>query len=379
MGVGSGLQRWPERARSRPASGPGRRPEVEPDRGPAKQPGGAARGLLCLLLAAGLLASGCSLRRLAINTLADSLAASGDVYASDDDPELVRDATPFALKTIEGLLAEAPDHPGLLLAACRGFTQYAYAFVESDAEVVEGEDYRQARRLRERALKLYLRGRGYGLRGLDGVVAGSSRRLLVEPEAAAAAFGPREVPLLYWTGAAWGGAISLGKDRPELVANLPAVKALMERALALEPGYERGAIHEAMIVFEALGPAFGGSTEAAREHFQRAVKLSGGAKASPYVTYAQQVAVPAQDRRQFRELLERALAVDPDAEPALRLANLIAQRRARALLDREDELFLEPLGSEGGSEEGEERAGEGEGAGGETSPLPGTSISAGGP
>lgn len=339
MGSGRGLQRRRERTRGGPGKGPDGRPGQRLD----KVPVGAARSLLCLLLAAGLLLCGCSLRRLAINTLADSLAASGDVYASDDDPELVRDATPFALKTIEGLLAEAPDHQGLLLAACRGFTQYAYAFVETDAELAEGEDYRQARRLRERALKLYLRGRGYGLRALDGVVAGSSRRLLVEPEAAVAAFAEEDVPLLYWTGAAWGGAISLGKDRPELVADLPAVQALMARALALEPGYERGAVHEAMIVFEALGPAFGGSVEAAGEHFRRAVELSGGAKAGPYVTYAQQVAVPAQDRRQFRELLERALAVDPEAEPALRLANLIAQRRARALLDREDELFLEPL------------------------------------
>lgn len=304
----------------------------------------------CCLLVAVVLASGCSLRRLAVNGVARSLAASGEVYASDEDPELVRDATPFALKTIEGLLAEAPDHRGLLLAACRGFAQYAYAFVETDAEVVEGEDYRRAEGLRQRALKLYLRGRGYGLRALDLEAAGTSRRLLAEPEAAVASFGEDDVPLLYWTGAAWGGALSLGKDRPELVADLPAVRALMQRALALDPSFERGAIHEAMIVFESLGPAFGSSPEAAREHFRRALEISGGVKAGPYVTFAEQVAVPAQDRRQFEELLDRALAVDPDAEPALRLANLIAQRRARALRDRADDLFL----TEGSGGEAEE-------------------------
>jgi predicted anti-sigma-YlaC factor YlaD len=40
-------------------------------------------------------------------------------------------------------------------------------------------------------------------------------------------------------------------------------------------------------------------------------------------------------------MLERALRIDPDQHPAARLANLIAQRRARWLLGRIDDLFLE--------------------------------------
>ena len=57
----------------------------------------------CALACAATL-SGCSIRSLAINTLAEALAESGSVYASDSDPELVRDALPFALKTFESLL-----------------------------------------------------------------------------------------------------------------------------------------------------------------------------------------------------------------------------------------------------------------------------------
>ena len=45
-------------------------------------------------------------------------------------------ALPFALKTIEALLAEAPEDRNLLLAACSGFTQYAYAFVEVEATIL---------------------------------------------------------------------------------------------------------------------------------------------------------------------------------------------------------------------------------------------------
>ena len=82
----------------------------------------------------------CSIKRMAAGSLADTLAGSGGVYASDDDPELIRAAVPFSLKTIESVLDVVPDHPGLLLSACSGFTQYSYAFVQADAEYLEAEE-----------------------------------------------------------------------------------------------------------------------------------------------------------------------------------------------------------------------------------------------
>ena len=54
-----------------------------------------------VLLLAALLAPGCSVRKVAVNALANALAAGGDTYATDDDPELVAAAVPFGLKTIE--------------------------------------------------------------------------------------------------------------------------------------------------------------------------------------------------------------------------------------------------------------------------------------
>jgi predicted anti-sigma-YlaC factor YlaD len=296
--------------------------------------------VLALVVVAALL-TGCSLRTMAINTVADSLVAAGDVYASDDDPELVRQALPFALKTIEALLAEQPENRKLLLAACRGFAQYSYAFVDTEAYRLESVDYRAALEERERALKLYLRARDYGLRSLELESPGVGRRLEVAPETALAAFGVDEVPLLYWTGAAWGGTISLGKDRPELTADLPAVRALIERTLELDPDYDLGAAHSVMIVLEALPEAMGGSPERARDHFEQAVALSRGSSAGPYVTLAKQVSVPAQDWREFQQLLEQALEIDPDGEPSLRLMNIIVQDQARTLLGEIEELFLD--------------------------------------
>jgi predicted anti-sigma-YlaC factor YlaD len=282
----------------------------------------------------------CSIRGMALSAVANGLSGTGDTFASDDDPELVRAAVPFGLKTYEALLAELPEHRGLLLASTRGFTQYAYAFVETDALLMEDEDPPGAREQTRRARNLYMRAKDYGLQALELEQAGTTEGLRRDPEAAAARLGRDHVELMYWTAAAWGAAIYSGMDDPGLVVDFPAVRALLERALELDPEWGDGALHEAMISLESVPAALGGSEERARWHFQRAVELSEGRKAGPYVALAGGLVVANQDREEFERLLESALAVDPDAAPSDRLANLIAQKRARHLLSRADELFF---------------------------------------
>ena len=77
------------------------------------------------------------------------------------------------------------------------------------------------------------------------------------------------------------------------------------------------------------------SKERARE------KLTRGKKASPYVSLASSVAVRKQDYKTFKDLLRKALAIDPDAVPEWRLANILAQGKARWLLEHIPELFLD--------------------------------------
>jgi len=58
------------------------------------------------------------------------------------------------------------------------------------------------------------------------------------------------------------------------------------------------------------------------------------------VALAEAVTIQTQELKEFELLLNRALAIDPDANPQLRLQNLVMQRRARWLLSRKAELFL---------------------------------------
>jgi predicted anti-sigma-YlaC factor YlaD len=301
----------------------------------------AAFPSLILLLLAAAFAAGCSPRGFVMSRAADAMSSGGDAFARDDDPELVREAAPFALKTMESLLAEQPEHKRLLGALARGFAQYAVAFVLQDA--LEAEDAAARAAGTDRARRLLLRAKGYGLRGLSVGRDGFAAALRRDPAAAASLVGAEDVSLLYWTAAAWSVAIAQSPDDPALLADLPRCEALMRRALALDERFDAGAIHEYFIAFEGGRPAaMGGSREKARRHFDRAMELSGGKRVSPLVTYAETVSVKAQDRKGFLELLDCALSFDARGEaPEFRMANLFAQRRARWLKGRTDDLFLD--------------------------------------
>lgn len=296
---------------------------------------------LAILLSLPLALASCSINKFATKSVANSLTKGPDVFGTDDDPDLIEAALPFGLKTMESMLSTLPEHQGLLLNLCKGYAAYSYAFVQSEGDLLVNSDYARSEQLHQRAYKLYLRARNYGLRGLEVRYKGISSGLQTDPAKAAARIESRDVPMLFWTAAAWGSAISMGKDKPEMLADLPAVRALIERGLVLDESYEEGALHEAMIVLEALPAAMGGSVDRARQQFNRAVELSHGGKASPYVTMALSVSVMNQDRAEFRDLLGKALAVDPDKDPANRLETVVTQRKARSLLDRQDEFFVD--------------------------------------
>ena len=271
-----------------------------------------------------------------------ALAEGSSVYATDDDPELVGAALPFGLKTIEALLVQSPHNKGLLLAATSGFTQYAYAFVQTEADFIEDSDLTRAIYLRERAERLYRRALGYGIRGLDEVQPGFADLLKSDASRALAPFEKKDVALLYWTAVAWGAAISLDKTNSALSAGLPEVEAIIGRAMELDDKFDGGVLYDFMISYEGGRPAAGGgSIDRAREALARAVRLSGGLRAAPMVSFAETVDISTQDRAEFKKLLDEALAIDIDAAPDQRLANVIAQRRARWLLGRMDRLFLD--------------------------------------
>ena len=291
---------------------------------------------LCIVLI-----TGCSIKQMAVNSVADALSADNNsVFAVDDDPQLVGEALPFALKSMEAILQATPRHRKLLVATCAGFVQYGHAYVLQPAQLLENEDLQAARKLRERAKHLFLRARQYGIGALDLYHPGFSTVIFTDPAAAVKGMRAKDVAALYWTGVAWGSAISADKSDMSLIGDLPIVTAIMEKALKLDPDWHNGAIHEFFIVYNSARPEVdGGKLASVEYHFNRAMALNQGRSISPLILLAESACIKQQNRQRFEILLKQALVFDVNQYPEYRLANIMAQRKARHLLDNIDALF----------------------------------------
>ena len=226
------------------------------------------------------------------------------------------------------------------IATCSNFTQYRLAYLETEAlELGEAQHHDEVAHLNGRALKLYLRARGYCLRAMEVRFPGIRPKLLANPAPALTAARKSDIPLLYWTAASWGSAIA--SRRGQAGARYRHARCPRAGRPRARTGRLVGKRHAPGDVHLAREPAGGARRipARAREHFVRAIELEGGRSPGPYVALAVGIAMPAQDRAEFESLLTKALAIDPEQDPHNRLITLVQQRRARALLDHIDTMF----------------------------------------
>ena len=310
---------------------------------------------LAVILVLSLTSQACSVTRLAVKVVANVLTKEGssEVFTSDSDPQLVGEALPFAIKMYEALLEANPNHQGLLKTTGSILVMYANAFVQRPAEQMLQTQFTERQASLDRAKKMYLRGIELLYRGLDlkypgfigsfgGIISqgeqGNPRKAL---DAVLARMQKEDVTSLYWAAAGGISAFSLNPFDFTLGVRITEFLALIERAYELDPGFNSGALDDFLLLFYASVPeSMGGDKEKAKAYFKKALEKSNGLLASPYVSYAQAVSIPAQDYDTFKECLEAALAINPDADTANRLVNIISQRKARYLLDTASQYFI---------------------------------------
>ncbi len=325
--------------------------------------------------------SGCSINRIAVHLVADALTGSGSstVFTGDTDPELIAEALPFALKMYESLLQSDPKNVKLLTTTGSGFVSYANAFLQSPAELMGFSEQGKKEEMLKRAASLYRRGSAYITKALDLRHPGFSEKMATGNwEGAFTGASVEDVPLFYWKAAALLGEFSIDSFNPALMLHVPEGIAYLAASISLEPDYNKGALHELLIsvfasmpnslifrsddgrsddgkdgfsvhkIFETYyrtqGRNFSAMTneEKAFFHFEKAVALSGGLKASPYVSYATTICVKNQNYTQFKKLLDEAVKIDIDKDIPDRLVNVIAQRKARWYLAHSDDYFILP-------------------------------------
>ncbi|MCH8543401.1 MAG: TRAP transporter TatT component family protein [Alcanivorax sp.] len=245
---------------------------------------------------------------------------------NNDDVTLVAEGLPTYLLMVDGLIVNWPESVDMLRTGAGLYSAYAGLFVE--------EPERQAR-LTEKALDYAARAACARRAALCEL-----RRMNVPKlEEQLAGVRKRDVPVLYTLGTTWAGYIQAHSDDWSAVADLARVRALLERVIALDEGYESGQAHMYLAVLDSLLPgALGGQPEAAKAHFERAIALSDGRNLLAKVLYAERYARMANDQALHDDLLEQVLAADP-AEHGLTLQNTFARQEAERLLAESADYF----------------------------------------
>jgi hypothetical protein len=320
-----------------------------------------------ILLASLLIAmAGCqgAIQHAAACTTAQILVKAQPALQMESDFELAARAIPGALKTIEGFYV-ADEQPVLREVLTEGYCQYATAFVEDEWEIAKfAKNLDEVENDNVRASKMFERCLNYALMDLP---SGFDKDLFGTPEAAAKRINSigldHRTPLM-WAGAALGGMINHNLNRVEMLSYLPTVKVILERVVAIDTA-QRGQIdgtkkvpcdasctthlalpHIALgMVYSAASAQFGGDAKRAVDEFNIALRITADAKhpdgrmllARTLLGY--RVGLMTNDRKLFHDQLVKVLETDPAIWPEQRLANEVAQRRARRYLSHEKEWF----------------------------------------
>jgi len=277
------------------------------------------------------LLSACSVQNLLLRNAGDIL--SKETSAADEDLELLMHASAYHLKLSESLLQEIPDHSKLAESVARGFTQYAFVFLMDEADRIESDSLQKANQLRTRAAKMLMRAQSNGLKTLNLLYPQLGSYLNKPAQRPGFKIRPEDTGLVYWTMTAWAGGISLSKDSPDVVADLPQVLRLAELAWQASPQYDQGALASMMGTLELAKP--GGQNSLAEKYFDMAIAWR-GRQIAPLISKAENWAVATQNRSAFEQLLKQAIDLGHNKSD---LINTVMIRRARWLLDNADNLF----------------------------------------
>ena len=298
-------------------------------------PKGAWLGVASLALAT----TGCIKQIL----LDSQIAATRDASSAVDtigDYETARPGVAAGLTQFEGLHALAPDNPDGLYLLSKGWAGYAYGFLEDEIEVAhdigddEAADYH-----RKRARIAFDRAVFYGLQLVERRAEGFAQARRSQPTLASwlsSHFTSQEDGAnLLWTGYAWLARADLMKgddeEGPAFVADLFVGVALLERSVALDPQGDHATGLTALASYHARSNI--AELDQSKQLFADAVSRTKGQSLIVQFNMASKYACMKGDATLYQQTLDEVLrAEDPD--PAQRLGNAVAKRRARRWLGK---------------------------------------------
>jgi len=256
-------------------------------------------------------------------------------------PNIIEKSLTNKIKTLESSFNNNDLSDEQLLELIQFKVQYGYGYLLEQADRVQDDNYFMAINLQDRAQMVFIEAIGLAK---DELVKRhhSFNDWLNKPLSSNIDFSRKDVPIIYWLAAAYGGIISSSRANPKWVIHLPKIGILLEAGIQIDPTWNYGALYSAMISFTASRPdAPVDVREVAQSYFDLAIQVSKKQDAAPYLAFAENISVKEQNKIEFMTLTNFVLKMDINKNPDLRLSNIISQERARWLQSKVDDLFYE--------------------------------------
>lgn len=268
--------------------------------------------------------SGCStIISASTSEMAENLAIS---IQDHDDPDTVANAIPAYLLLIDSFIQTDPDNEKMLLTGAKLYAAYASIFVNNV----------------QRAKKLSQRSLDYAVRAscVQNFTVCSPRKIaFTEFKTIIENLDKKNIDMLFALGQSWAVWLKANSDDWNAVAEMPRIRLIIEKILALDENYEEGSAHLYMGVLHSLLPAsLGGKPDIAQQHFEKAIALSNNKNLMAKVSYAEHHARLVFDQDLHDKLLNEVIAASPE-QPGLTLMNTLAQQKAKQLLESGKDYF----------------------------------------
>ena len=246
-------------------------------------------------------------------------------------------AIPISFKSHEKKIKNDAFNSEVYLNASKSLTQYSYGILMEKADRLMYADYYTAREYYSESLDLFLTSKNYMIQALSLRHVDFESKMKTKAEVD---FHVDDVPYLYWLSGSMAGSIQASQGDPEYLIDLNNIRWLLENAIAINPGWEKGSLYAAMMSVH-LNDLSGDkdSERRALEYFELADRAAKGYNIGIYVTLAESFAVSKQDKAYFLELIDKALTIDISKDKDMKQANTLSKLRAAWLLTRVDDLF----------------------------------------
>jgi len=284
----------------------------------------------------------CSTTKLAVNMTSSVMKDGIVVFFEESDYDLARRGLESNIKLLEVFSRANPANKNMRILLAEAYGGYSYIFLDTD--LLYEKDSKEIKRTTARMTEFYARGRNYGLSILKEdeifkkAIDKNDLELLTS---AATRISVADKEALFWTVFNWALLVNLDRSNTDNISEIPRLRILIDRMVALDEGYFHGAPLALKGVLECSIPKMlGGKIDMGVKSMEQALKIANREMLLTQLLYAQYCTPAIQSGKLFHSLIDEIEKANVSPMKDTTLINNSVKRKAPMVQRSIKDMFL---------------------------------------